>query len=81
MTLLDSLRLLQQGEWGRAPPVAQADETRRDSWLHGIVHMVEPDKSDSCYWYRAAGRPFPGMGGLASEMGEFERAYDSDAVM
>ena len=40
--------------------------------------MAEPAEGNSRYWYRAAGRPFPGMGALASEMGEFERAYGSE---
>ena len=78
MNLLDGLRLLQQGEWDRAHRIAQADATRRGSWLHGIVHMAEPDEGNARYWYRAAGRAFPGMGALASEMAKFERACESD---
>ncbi len=68
MELLTGLRLLQEGEWDRAHRVAQADATPLGSWLHGIVHMAEPDESNSRYWYRAAGRPFPGMSALAAEM-------------
>lgn len=44
------------------------------SWLHGIVHMAEPDEWNSRYWYRAAGRHFPGMGALQAEMIELEKA-------
>ena len=58
---------------GRTPLVAQADATRLGSWLHGIVHMAEPAEGNARHWYRAAGRPFPGLGALASEMGEFGR--------
>lgn len=74
MTLLDGLRLLRQGEWDRAHQIAQADETELGSWLHGIVHMAEPDESNSRYWYRQAGRRFPGMDALQAEMAELERA-------
>jgi hypothetical protein len=63
---------------GRTPSLAQADETRLGSWLHGIVHMAEPDEINSRYWYRAAGWSFPVMGALTNEMAEFERAYESE---
>ena len=63
---------------GRTPPVARADATRLGSRLHGIVHMAEPDEGNSRYWYRAADRPFSGMGALPSEMGEFEGACGSE---
>lgn len=75
MTLLDGLRLLQQGEWDRAHRIAQADESTMGSWLHGIVHMAEPDESNSRYWYGRAGRPFPGMAALQAEMIAFEQAF------
>ena len=75
MNLLDGLRLLRQGEWDRAHTAAQADETPQGSWLHGIVHMAEPDESNSRYWYRRAGRPFPGLQALQAEMDAFEQAW------
>jgi hypothetical protein len=74
MNLLDGLRLLQQGEWDQAHRVAQADSTMLGSWLHGIVHMAEPDESNSRYWYREASRPFPGMGALDAEMAALEHS-------
>jgi hypothetical protein len=49
------------------------------SWLYGIVYMAEPAEGNSRYWYRAAGRPFPGMGAPASEMAEFESAFGSES--
>jgi hypothetical protein len=74
MRLLEGLELLRQGEWGRAHRIAQDDPSQLGSWLHGIVHMAEPDESNSRYWYRAAGRPFPGMSALENEMREIETA-------
>ena len=50
MNLLDGLCLLQQGARDRAHKVAQADEIRPDSWLHGIVHMAEPAEGNARYW-------------------------------
>ena len=77
MSLLDGLHLLQQGQWDAAHRIAQADESNLGSWLHGIVHMAEPDESNSRYWYRAAGRSFPGMNTLSAEMAAFEAAWPS----
>jgi hypothetical protein len=74
MSLLEGLRLLQQGEWARAHKIAQEDASREGSWLHGIVHMAEPDENNARYWYRMANRPFPGLAGLDAEMAEFEQA-------
>ena len=59
--LLRGLELLESGDWNGAHAIAQADPSTLGSWLHGIVHMVEPDRSNSMYWYRRAGRTFPGM--------------------
>jgi hypothetical protein len=74
MRLLEGLELLRQGEWDRAHRIAQDDPSDLGSWLHGIVHMAEPDEWNSRYWYRAAGRPFPGMNALQNEMKEIEAA-------
>ena len=77
MDLLDGLRLLQRGEWDQAHRIAQADDTALGSWLHGIVHMAEPDENNSRYWYREASRPFPGMSALDAEMAAFEHALST----
>ena len=78
MDLLEGLRLLQQGEWDRAHKIAQDDASREGSWLHGIVHMAEPDEENARYWYRAAGRPFPGLDALDAEMAAFEAVFSGD---
>ena len=66
--LLRALVLLQTGDWHGAHAIAQADPSALGSWCHGIVHMVEPDRSNSAYWYQRAGRPFPGIGAAESEI-------------
>ena len=66
--LVRALDLLGSGDWDGAHVIAQADPSTLGSWLHGIVHMVEPDESNSRYWYRRAGRPFPGMDAAAQEI-------------
>ena len=77
MTLLDGLRLLQQGQWDAAHRIAQADHSDLGSWLHGIVHMAEPDEGNSRYWYRMACRAFPGMAALSAEMAAFEKEWSA----
>jgi hypothetical protein len=59
--LLRALDLLESGDWNGAHAIAQADPSDLGSWCHGIVHMLEPDESNSRYWYRRANRTFPGM--------------------
>lgn len=76
MSLLEGLHLLKAGNWDAAHRVAQADDTLLGSWLHGIVHMAEPDEWNSRYWYHQAERPFPGMAALAAEMEAYEACFD-----
>jgi argininosuccinate lyase len=78
-TLLEGLNLLRAGEWDRSHRIAQADPTALGSWLHGIVHMAEPDESNSRYWYRQANRSFPGMAALTDEMAAIEAALTGAA--
>ncbi len=66
--LVQGLNLLESGDWDGAHAIAQADTSDLGSWLHGIVHMVEPDEGNSMYWYRRAGRAFPGIRAAATEI-------------
>ena len=77
MSLLDGLRLLHGGQWDAAHRIAQDDPSDLGSWLHGIVHMAEPDEWNSRYWYRAADRAFPGMAALRAEMTAFEAEWQA----
>lgn len=65
--LLRALDLLGAGDWHGAHAIAQADPSALGSWCHGIVHLVEPDEGNARYWYRKAGRLFPGLDAAASE--------------
>ena len=72
MTDLESLRqaadLLGKGDWQRAHAIAQEDESKIGCWLHGIVHLLEGDLDNARYWYRRAGRAFPGNFSIDSEL-------------
>ena len=75
--LFRGLALLESGDWHGAHAIAQADRSSLGSWLHGIVHMVEPDRSNSMYWYRQADRPFPGMDAAAAEIAALRAALNA----
>jgi hypothetical protein len=72
-----ALDLLQSGDWDGAHALAQADPSALGSWCHGIVHMLEPDEGNSRYWYRRAGRVFPGIGAAEPEMAALRAALDT----
>jgi hypothetical protein len=72
--LLRALDLLQAGDWHGAHAIAQADPSDLGSWCHGIVHMLEPDRSNSMHWYQCAGKPFPGMGAAEAEIAALRTA-------
>jgi hypothetical protein len=55
-----AVTLLEGGDWQAAHEIVQKDEDSRLScWAHGIVHLMEGDRSNARYWYRQAKRPFP----------------------
>ena len=55
-----AVELLASGDWRAAHEIVQRDEESALScWAHGIVHLMEGDRSNARYWYRQAKRPFP----------------------
>ncbi len=67
-TLLDAVALLQARDWQGAHEIAQESTAPHATWAHGIVHLIEGDESNARYWYRKAGRAFPGMGAIDAEI-------------
>lgn len=72
--LLRALDLLEAGDWEGAHATAQADPSATGAWCHGLVHLVEPDEGNARYWYRRAGRPFPGPGAGGAEIAALRQA-------
>jgi hypothetical protein len=57
--LRQAISHLEKGDWQAAHKIVQEDEdSRLFCWAHGIVHLMEGDRSNARYWYRKAGRPF-----------------------
>jgi len=43
--------------WATCHDLCQSKEGSPDfDWVHGLVHLIEGDKSNASYWYRRAGK-------------------------
>src|SRR3989441_9088045 len=73
--LAAALELLAQGDWKAAHAIVQQDEeSPLACWAHGIVHLMESDVPNARYWYREAGRAFPGEPGATTEIAALRRS-------
>jgi len=79
MSLAAAIRHLRAGEWEKAHPIVQDDDSAFGCWGHGIVHMYEGDLGNARYWYRRAGRPFPTQVAPAAEVELLAAAYEGQA--
>ncbi len=62
------MELLAAGAWQQAHEIVQREESAFAAWLHGIVHSLEGDLDNARYWYRKAGRVFPGRDAVQEEI-------------
>ena len=47
------------GRWDDAHAIAQRYEDDATAcWLHACLHKMEPDESNSRYWYRRSGQSY-----------------------
>jgi hypothetical protein len=58
---------LETGNWEAAHLIVQDDESTEGCWAHGIVHLLEGDRSNAGYWYRRAGRGLPSESAVSDE--------------
>jgi len=79
MDLVRAGELLEAGDWQAAHLILQEDDSALGSWGHGIVHIMEGDLDNARYWYRRAGRRFPGADALAAEIAAFRKAASGGA--
>jgi len=71
--------LLAAGDWEAAHAIVQDDPSSLAAWMHGIVHLLEGDASNARYWYRRAGRAFPGEGAAKDEIEAVRAAVERRA--
>src|SRR5207248_4990250 len=75
-SLSKAVALLEKGDWQAAHEIVQDDESTLAAWLHGIVHTMEGDLENARYWYRAAGREFPGAEAVKDEIAAARTAVE-----
>ncbi|HYS93192.1 MAG TPA: hypothetical protein VEL48_07155 [Candidatus Acidoferrales bacterium] len=71
--LVKAVEFLEKGEWQPAHEIVQGDKSNLAAWLHGIVHTLEGDLDNARYWYRRAGRDFPGVEAVQREIASARR--------
>ncbi len=67
-SLARAAELLAAGAWQQAHEIVQKEGSTFAAWLHGIVHTLEGDLDNARYWYRKAGRVFPGREAAQEEI-------------
>jgi hypothetical protein len=72
--LARALDHLAAGAWQPAHEIVQKQESPLAAWLHGIVHLLEPDLDNARGWYRRAEREFPGPDAAPAEIAAARRA-------
>jgi len=71
--LAKAVEFLESGAWQQAHGIVQAERSNLAAWLHGIVHTLEGDLDNARYWYRRAGRDFPGRDAVQQEIAAARR--------
>ena len=46
------------GEWDRAHVIVQEYGDATACWIHAVLHKMEPDESNSRYWYARTRRHY-----------------------
>jgi hypothetical protein len=55
------------GDWDTAHSIVQKMADIHAMWIHAYLHRKEPDIWNAKYWYRNAGKPYPGEIGFTEE--------------
>ena len=57
--LIRATELAIGGDWAGAHGIVQAFEADATAcWIHACLHKMEPDESNSRYWYRRSGHAY-----------------------
>jgi hypothetical protein len=76
-SLARAVDLLIAGAWQEAHEIVRDQDSELAAWLHGIVHTFEGDLDNARYWYRKAGRVFPGPDAVKVELAAARRAVQA----
>ena len=67
------------GDWDTAHGIVQRMNDVYAMWIHAYLHRKEPDIWNAKYWYRNAGKPYPGDIPYDQEAAVILGALDFDA--
>lgn len=57
--LIKATELAIAGHWDGAHGIVQKhEEDQTACWIHACLHKLEPDESNSRYWYRRSGHSY-----------------------
>ena len=73
-TLTTALDLIVAHEWQRAHLLVQDLEDPIAWRIHGLVHRIEGDLSNSRYWYKKAGAALEPARSVEEEVADIRRA-------
>jgi hypothetical protein len=76
-SLARAVDLLTAGAWQQAHEIVQDQDSSLAAWLHGIVHILEGDLDNARYWYRKAGRVYPGPDAIQAELAAARRTVQA----
>ncbi len=76
-SLAQAVDLLTAGAWQQAHEIVRDQDSSLAAWLHGIVHTLEGDLDNARYWYRKAGRVFPGPDAIQAELAVARRTVQT----
>jgi hypothetical protein len=65
------------GDWGTAHRIVQGMSDVHAMWIHAYLHRKEPDIWNAKYWYRNAGKPYPGEIDFDQEASEILEALQA----
>ena len=55
-------------KWDQAHKIVMDEGGKDCAWVHAYLHRVEGDLDNARYWYRRAGRDFPGRDAVQQEI-------------
>ena len=63
-------------DWDTAHGIVQEMTDVNARWIHAYLHRKEPDIWNAKYWYRSAGKPYPGDLDFTIEVAEILAALE-----
>ncbi len=73
--LIRATELALAGDWDGAHKIVQGFESDQTAcWIHACLHKLEPDESNSRYWYRRSGHAYEEYGDGRAELAAIKAA-------